>query len=50
MIEAAAMEHPEVALSDLVRTLFEVSRSWYYERSPPKRRDRPGRMSHSGMP
>jgi putative transposase len=31
MIEEAAMEHPEVALSDLCE-LFEVSRSWYYEK------------------
>ncbi len=31
MIEEAAMEHPEVALSDLCK-LFEVSRSWYYEK------------------
>ncbi len=31
MIEEGAMEHPEVALSDLCE-LFEVSRSWYYEK------------------
>jgi putative transposase len=31
MIEEAAMKHPEVALSDLCK-LFEVSRSWYYEK------------------
>ncbi len=31
MIEEAAMEHPGVALSDLCE-LFEVSRSWYYEK------------------
>jgi putative transposase len=31
MIEEATMEHPEVALSDLCE-LFEVSRSWYYEK------------------
>ena len=31
MIEEAAMEHPVVALSDLCE-LFEVSRSWYYEK------------------
>ncbi len=31
MIQEAAMEHPEVALSDLCK-LFEVSRSWYYEK------------------
>ena len=31
MIEEGAMEHPEVALSELCE-LFEVSRSWYYEK------------------
>jgi putative transposase len=31
MIEEATVEHPEVALRDLCE-LFEVSRSWYYEK------------------
>jgi putative transposase len=39
VIEEATVEHPEVALSDLCE-LFEVSRSWYYEKPKAERQAR----------